>query len=1030
MYNERQIACLLSKQVRLAERLEARLFDTVDTVSMREYETYDKLDAAPTDETLYRSIKDGDTWGDNKKYAWFKTEYIVPSALEGQDLYFCPEHGGYEALLFVDGVPFTNFASKMVVGSHGNHYCKLFLRNAQAGKRVTLDLEAYAGHNFVGCMTTDTGTDYTFPKTVGQFKICVRNELITRFYYDFKTLHELYEVLGRNDFKGAQIERCFLQLHEVLFYADREVTEEQLYDSLQKAVTIMQPLLSAPNRDTCRGEVGILGHSHMDTAWVWEIDETVKKCARTFSNQLSLMERYPKYRFIQSSSYHLKMMQEHYPKLFERIAEKIRSGQYEPNGGSWIECDCNITGGEFMIRQFLWGQRFTQKHFGYLSNAFYLPDTFGYSVAIPQILKGVGIDYFLTTKLSWNDTNRFPYETYYWEGIDGSRVFAHHNVTHCWPSPKTATEVLRGLPQKSVSDRRLLTFGFGDGGGGPEDGMLEMAERMENLEGCPRVEYTTVGDYMRQMEADAYHPNVYRGELYLELHRGTLTGQHTIKRNNRKAEIAIRNAEYLTVADAVERNVPADSAAIAPYVETLLVNQFHDVLPGTSIPEVNDRSIKEITRVIHDVTALMQALLADATPNKITLTNTLSQAREDVIVIPTEQYLAVDCHQQQVILADGRRELHLSGLRLDGLESRSFDLTDSHPIETSPFHYENRVLQTPFAVVTFDENGGIASFVDRSVGRELRGDGLPLNTFLFGEDFPNLWDAWDIDADTEQKLHPCTALESFEVVSEGEVEFRIRTKYRLSDKSMLEQDMVFYADNPRVDFVTTVDWNDPHRLLKVAFDVSVRSDYVTQEIQYGNIKRPTTRNNTYQQAAFEVCNHKYTDLSEPRYGVTVLNDCKYGISVDGSAIGLTLHRGGAKPDPRADAGVHSFTYAFLPHNGGFCADNAVAEGYCLNYPVLVSEGDKSLQPLVRVDRSNIIVEAVKPCEDVQKAFILRLYEAEGTRTQATLSTDCRITDMKLCDMLENETEPAEKLLSFRPFEIKTLKLFYGNRSHS
>ena len=1024
MYNERQIARLLEKQVRLMQRIEPRMFDTVDTVSMRMYETFDKLDAAPADETLYRPVKAGDTWGDNKKYAWFKTSYTVPEALDGQDLYFCPEFGGYEAMLFVDGVPVTNYANKMLVGSHGNHYCKLFLRQAQAGTQVEMDLEAYAGHNFAGCLTTDPATDYKFPKTMGQFKICVRNELYTQFYYDYKTLYELYDAVGRNDFKGAQIERCFLQLHDVLFYAAEEVDEEQMQDSLRQAIDLMKPLLSLPNRDTCRGKIGLIGHSHMDTAWVWELDETIKKCARTYANQLNLMERYPEYRFIQSSSYHLKWMQEHYPKLFERIAERIREGRYEPNGGSWIECDCNITGGEFMIRQFLWGQRFTQKHFGYLSNAFYLPDTFGYSVAIPQILKGVGIDYFLTTKLSWNDTNRFPYETYYWEGIDGSRVFAHHNVTHCWPGPKMVSDVLKGLPQKSVSDRRLLTFGFGDGGGGPEDGMLEMARRIENLEGCPKVEYTTVGEYMQQMEADAYQPNVYRGELYLELHRGTLTGQHTIKRNNRKAEIAIRNAEYLTVADAMERDIPADSAALAPHVETLMVNQFHDILPGTSIPEVNDRSIKETTQIIKDVTALTQALLADGTPDTVTLTNTLSGARGDVIALSADRYLDADCRQQQVTLADGTRELHVSGLRLEGLQSRAFGLTDNHTAGVSPFRYGERVLETPFATVTFDENGGIASFVDRRVDRELRGSGLPLNTLLFGEDFPNLWDAWDIDADTERKLQPCTALESFDVVADGEVEFRIRTKYRLSDKTTLEQDMVFYADNPRVDFVTTVDWNDPHRLLKALFDVSVRSDYATQEIQYGNTKRPTTRNNCYQQAAFEVCNHKYTDLSEPSYGVALLNDCKYGISVDGSAMALSLHRGGAKPDPRADAGVHTFTYSFLPHEGGFCADTTVTEGYRLNHPVLVSCGKKERQPLVAVDRTNIIVEAIKPCEDTQKAFILRLYEAEGTYTKTTLCTDSRITDVTVCDMLENELAPAESVLSFRPFEIKTLKLTY------
>lgn len=1024
MLNEQQILRMLDKQRKFVYRMENYMFDVVDQLKVKSYETYEKLNKPPSLNKYTKEMSEGDCWGAEKKYCWFHTEYTVPEELSGKDLYLRPEYNGYEAMLFVNKVPYTNFASKIVVNSHGNHYCKVFCSKAKAGQRLELDLEAYAGHNIAGCMPYEEPTNHKFYNAIGKFDVCVRNELYAQFYYDYRVLIELYDALGRHDFKGAQLEQLFLDLHDVLPYAEKEIEKKVLDESIAKSIELMKPFFSSATMDTSRGIVGVLGHSHMDTAWLWEIDETIKKCARTFSNQISLMERYPEYHFIQSSSYHLRLMEKYYPELFEKIKEKIKEGRYEPNGGSWIECDCNITGGEFLIRQFLWGQNYTNKHFGYLSNSFYLPDTFGYSASIPQILKGVGIDYFLTTKLSWNDTNKFPLDTYYWEGIDGSRVFVHHNLTHCWPSPQTAINSLRSLSQKSVSNRKLLTYGFGDGGGGPEDGMPEMANRMKNLEGCPKVIDTTVGEFMCELEKASVRPNTYRGELYLELHRGTLTSQHPIKQNNRKAEIAIRNAEYLTVADAVKNGVPSSGKNISPYVETLLVNQFHDILPGTSIPEVNDRSISETTQLISDINSIINSLLCNEAKNSLSLTNTLSFERNDAIRLSTDKYLDFDCRQQKVVTLDGKEELHVSGISLKGFESKSFKLTDNHTSQPNMFTYKDRTLKTPFAKVIFDKNGGISSFIDLTADRELRGNGLPLNTFLFGEDFSNLWDTWDIDADSESKLIPCTDLTSFEVVANGETEFRIRTEYRLSANSSLKQDIVFYAESSRVDFETVVDWNDPHRLLKTVFDVSVRSDYSTHEIQFGNIKRSTKRNTSIEQAAFEVCNHKYTDLSEPNYGVSLLNDCKYGISVDASKMALTLHKGGVKPDPRGDAGIHSFTYAFFPHNSGFSSEQTVAQGYELNYPILFSEGNKSIYKLLDLDKSNVIVEAVKPCEETQKSFIVRLYESEGTYTNTQIIPCSKVSDMVICDMLENEIEATNGQLSFHPFEIKTLKMKY------
>ncbi len=1035
MYNASQLFRLLDKQSRFVGQLEAYIFKKAEVLSLKAYQTFDKLDSPPA-ESLYHEVKTGDEWGAEKAYCWFKAEFFVPKKLDGKQLYLRPEFGGYEALLFVNGVPHTNYANKRLVGSHGNHYCKSFALSAKQGETYALDLEAYAGHNFEGNHPFAEPATRNYHLTVGEFAVCIKDELFYEFYYDYKTLQDLYDVLDENSFKKAELERAFVKLHEVLYYDIENCEPQVLREAVAKADALLKPILQKHNSESAP-KAGLLGHSHMDTAWTWEIDETIKKCARTYANQLNLMDQFPEYRFLQSSALHLKFMEDHYPALFEKMKARILEGRYEPNGGVWVECDCNITGGEFLIRQFLWGQNYTRKHFGFTSNSFYLPDTFGYSAALPQIMKGCHVQYFLTTKLSWNESNRFPYETYYWQGIDGTKVLTHHNVTHCAPSPKTLTNVLNKLQQKAVSDTRLVTFGHGDGGGGPEDAMLETAARIHDLEGCPKAYYTSLTDFMVQLEKSLYKPATYRGELYLELHRGTLTNQHTIKRNNRKAEIAIRNAELLTVMEAVQKGEAASSEKIAPLVGTLLMNQFHDILPGTCIPEAHDRSIRETTQILKDAGQICSDIMCSDAENAMTLFNTLSFARSDVIELPVTACADLPrgaVHQQIIEKQDGESVLHLSGLKLGAFECKTISFTKENREGNSPFHYADSVLETPFASVIFDQKGYISSFIDKRNGRELRGNGHSLNTFLFGEEVSAAWDCWDINADVDVKLTDCAELLSFEVVADGAVEFRIRTSYRISPKTTLWQDMVFYADDPRVDFETTVDWNDKHRLLKVEFDTSVLAEYSVHEIQYGNIKRPVNRNTAIEQAKFEVSNHKYTDLSEPGYGVAVLNDCKYGVSVLDSCIALTLHKGGCKPDPRGDRGVHHFTYSFYPHPGALSGENTIRAAYELNHPILHFAGDKQLEKLFTVEKPNILAEAIKPCEEGGKAYIVRLYEAEGSYTATKLEfvknvsvyeVDMLETNARLIDDFCPGTSGGKALeIKFRPFEIKTFKVCY------
>ncbi len=1031
MLNEIQIKRMLGKLKSFEDILDAKLFDKVAEPEIKAWVADKQYHEIPSDDKFV-PIQKGWKWGADGQYCWLKGSFIVPKELDGKDLFIKPHVGFYEAMLWVNGKVNGTFATKIVYTAHGNHYCDLLKKNAKAGETIEFALEMYAGHLYKGCHYFIEEGRSEFDYNFDCIDICTKNAEINEFYFDLKTVNQVANMLDVNSFRRGEAINALYEVHNSIYYAEGDCTEEEFMAGLAAAKPALKQFLSQVNASDAPF-AGLIGHSHMDTAWLWHIDETIKKCARTYSNALSLMEQYPEYMFVQSSACHSDMMRKYYPELFARIQQKVAEGKYEPNGGVWVECDCNITSGESMVRQFLWGQRFTRKYFNFTSNCFWLPDTFGYSAAIPQIMKGCGVDYFLTTKLSWNDTNAFPYDTFYWQGIDGTKVFTHFNMTHMWPDPEGLHNVIvesKGssniVKQKSVNNKRLVSYGFGDGGGGPQFEMCEMARRCKDLNGVPKSEYTLVGDFMKDLEATAKNPNTYRGELYLELHRGTLTNQHQIKRNNRKVELALRNVEYLTVADAVNKGVIASTEESNPLYETLLINQFHDILPGTCIPKAHEQSRREMAEVLSKSAALIKKFTAGEGELCVTLTNTLSFERSDVAVIDyVEGYIVDGGYAQQVYTdLDGNKKLLVAGVKIPAFSSVTLKLIKGEVAEGCAFKKNGNILETPFATVKFNDNMTIASFVDKSADRELCGEGYAFNSFIMAEDVPSLWDNWDVDADIEGKYKDVSKLVSSEVVSCGKVAHIIRSKYEISTKSTVTQDMIFFADSAEVRFDTVMDWNDDHRFLKAAFDTSVYEDFARQEVQFGYVKRPTTRNTSIEQAKFEVLNHKYTDLSESRYGVAILNDCKYGISLCGGQLRLSLHKGGTRPDFTGDHGIHRCVYSFLPHNCGFCADAVIKPAYELNVPVIASKGEFALKSLVSVDKANIIIESVKPCEDCEKAFILRAYEAEGAYTHAKFNFFDGVKSVEITNMLEEVQSSADSTLTFRPFEIKTLKVSY------
>ena len=763
MLNDAQNRKLIGKLKRALEVFEPYVFTKIAQLPYTMYETADRLETVP-DATLAavpETRPTGKTWGGEGRYCWFLTQYTPPNELAGQPLYLYPELGGYEAMLWVNGEPYGTFATKIVVTRHGNHYCDCFTRAAVSGTPVQLAIEFYAGHYVIGEQPFEERPHRDFRFTADKISVCIKNQDVLDFILDLRVLLQLVEKLPETSFRRADILNVLTQVHQVLYYDPTATDAETWHTSLAAARRVMAPALAQKNGGSAP-TADLVGHSHIDTAWLWPMDETIKKIARTAANQFNLLDQYPEYRFIQSAAYHTWLMEQHYPQVFRQLQKRVADGRFELNGAVWVECDCNIPSGESLVRQFLWGTRYIRDKFGKEQRVFWLPDTFGYSAALPQIMQGFGVTGFLTTKLAWNDTNRFPYETFVWKGIDGSSVVAHFFVIDTWPDPAGLLERIEGIgykdhiARKQAFPERLVAFGYGDGGGGPQFEMIEAARRLQDLEGCPKVEYTSADAFVQKLEAAAPTLPVYDGELYLELHRGTLTAKQQIKKNNRMAETALHDLELVTVLAAVHSGAPACGAACRPLWETLLVNQFHDILPGSCIAAANDRSLHDMAEMLHTGSELLRSWFAPA-QNCYTVLNPLDEPCRDVFYLPqiASGFIAQEpgVTLQNVVLADGTAATAVYGLERPALGAAVLHFVPGEqPAQTSHFVYDGKTLTTPLLQVQLDELGRITSLVTRADGMQWA-DG-PMNTLLMAEDVSAGWDGWDIDADCMMKLQP------------------------------------------------------------------------------------------------------------------------------------------------------------------------------------------------------------------------------------------------------------------------------------
>ncbi|MDR2758286.1 MAG: glycosyl hydrolase-related protein [Spirochaetaceae bacterium] len=1034
---------------RIKQYLEFLKLNRYREVAALNFETFetDKTFRGPPEQAAWKKITSPYQYGTPWHCSWFKAVFRCP----GNAAYplFLRVIPNADSLVFIDGKPqgaFNPFHKKVKVPDDGREH--------------TLHVEAYAGHPYPGChpgeeehiMLTLGRQLKAYPNTFEGGSLVERVEPVYSLYYDVKCLFELAGTLDENSLRRARILKgLYDALGEIPLTAGGKALEK----GAEKAAQIIGPLLAAKNGPTAP-EIHLAGHAHIDHAWLWHIGETERKAARTYINMARLAEEYPEFVFIQSQPAQLEIVKNEYPAIFSAVKEAYQKGNWEPNGGMWVEADCNITGGESLIRQFLVGKAANKEMLGYDSDTLWLPDVFGYAAALPQILSGCGIKYFVTSKISWNDTTRFPYDTFIWRGIDGSAVKTHYLSSpygyNGKVSPGSLAELWGKIQHKEIQSAAINAVGEGDGGGGTVRGDLEMARRLTDLEGAPRAAWKKVSAALDAIFGGSQEWPEWRGELYLELHRGTYTTQAKTKAYNRRLEFGLRHTELLFTIAAQEGWASYPAEALLGFWKKLLTNQFHDIIPGSSINRVYveaEAEYQKIEQGLGEITGNLRRQVLAPLGGGLALFNDLSWEREDPVVFslpgsgknPVLQRAAEVYPAQVYQDLDGREKL-ISAPRIPSLGWAHFRLAEGAG-EASPFTFTGETLETPFYRLRFDDAGRIAGLFDRRLNREMVAPGGKFNRFISAQDLPVLWDAWDIDADWTRFQEDENRLQATTIAG-GPVCFRIRRNYAIGRSSTLVQDTVFYARNPRIDFETKVQWQEQRRLLKAGFDTAIDAVQVRCEVQYGHLLRNTHRNLPQDRAKFEICAHKWITLEEEGGGIALLNNAKYGHHAAGGHIGITLLRSPVAPDPTADQGEQRFTYSLLPFTGSFGEAGIVRAGYELNSPATAEisaevsadtpasgKGDYSLFTL---DGQAVIVESVKAPEAAAQApkgsVVIRLYESLGGRAETTLRFSRELASAAVMDMLE--TNPRSLVVSgktltldFRAFEIKTLLVTLG-----
>ena len=1037
------------------ERME-RLVQDIDklrypiSIPIREYKMYEgKLENGERCSTENWQNYEIDTpWDTLDSHRWLRTTITIPEEMDGKHVemqLISGREGQWDAtnpqMLF-----YIN--QQLIQGVDVNH------------REVTISTKAKSGDIYEIAMLIYSGSvpgDLIF-----RSNLITIDDQVQKFYYDFSVPVQSARVLKNSDEENCRriLKKLDVAANTVdlrkpyseTFYKALEAADELLVKEFYTTVDLASPVVSA------------IGHTHIDIAWLWTVEQTREKVLRSFSTVLRLMEQYPDYKFMSSQPILYQFVKEQEPEMYEIIKKRVQEGRWEVDGAMWLEADCNLTGGESLVRQIIKGEKFFEDEFGISSKSLWLPDVFGYSAALPQILKRSGIPYFMTTKIAWNQYNQLPNDTFMWKGIDGSEVFVfmptacdfdktlglnvsftdtRNTTTYTGIiNPNMTLGTFKRFQNRDLTEDTIMLFGFGDGGGGPTKEMLENAERLRyGMPGIPRIKQEFEREFFdRTHDKIAKLPDMpkWNGELYFEYHRGTLTSIGKNKQYNRKNEILYAQLE--TLASMLKnKGVEYPKEVITRGWDVLLLNQFHDIIPGSAIEEVYVQSDKEYEEIFTNGMKALQAIAQEGAKSiqtgnhAIIVYNTQGYVRNDVIFVKgldqVEVAAITDCDGKKLPFQktkDGDMVFYAEGIPKLGCKVFYYTIGE----ERKDSYEWNGEFENKFYRVVFNEQMEIISLIEKATGKEFIQDGKKGNELVTYEDRPMNWDNWDIDVFYRKKPYYADFVSEIRILEDGEVRKTLEITKQFAD-SIVTQKIHLYHDIPRIDFETDADWKEHNVLLRVNFPVDVNTTKATYEIQFGNVERETTNNHSWDTAKFEACGHKWADLSEDNNGISLLNDCKYGYGIKDGNLSLTLIKAGTYPNENADIGKHHFVYSIYPHAGRWQEAETVEMAYNLNVPPVVvlqnqNEGEVAGTEFLICDAKNCFIEVLKEAED-QNGTIVRIYENRNRHTRTKISLPKYVKQIYECNLMEKnerELEIQEHVVEvvLKPYEIKTYRI--------
>ena len=912
-------------------------------------------------------------WAEVFGCAWFRIRGRVPQEAAGRHVIAHIDIGG-------EGLVYQSGGTKLPVGAVTMDTSFIDRLQSVVAKTVVEIGDPVQGGEVVE-LDIDAGFNgyYNHPAGRAYFQcaeLCAVDDAWLQYYYDYLTVASYMSCQH-----GARKEELKTLLDRS--YAAKDV-------SLEQGRRVLNRVLKSVGDSSL--ELTAIGHSHLDLAWLWPIRETKRKACRTFTHQIANMRRYPDYLYGASQPQQFQFVKDSHPALYAQLQEFARRGQLECQGAMWVEADCNLPSGEALIRQIIYGKRFFREEFGQQMQICWLPDVFGYNGNLPQILKKSGVPYFLTIKLSWNEHNAFPNRSFRWQGIDGSEVLTHMPPAETYnaaASPACAAFARNHYPERDVCHHAMLLYGIGDGGGGPSEAHIEMGRRQKSLQGSPVVRFGSAGEFFHKLEAEKDALPVHRGELYLEKHQGTYTTQAKNKRFNRQCEFGLQNLEELCVRAAIS-GYPYPAETLERLWKQVLLLQFHDILPGSSIQRVYTESRAEYAQITEALRREQEQAL-------------------DFLKTPGEGYSAYNPTSFDRKVFVKHRNRWLTGT----LPAHGASVLQPF---TGVIRQPADCLDNGLVRVTFAPDGTIKHFIDRKTGFDYAG--AFLNRLTLYEDPFLTYNAWDIDWEYHQKPFQVLTAQTLEFCTDGPAQI-CRAVYRHGETEIRQQVLLF-PDTPVVYVHTICQWSEKLKMLRADFAPSVWANQVKCDIQMGAIFRSTREDTPQEKAQFEICAHQYVDVSDDQRGLSLMNDCKYGHRAKNGLLSLNLLRATILPDPEADRGFHEFTYALLPHEGA-CGAQTVAQSAFLNQAPVVTSGRFSCGSMARSTCSNVVVETIKAAED-GFGLVLRLYEATGCACVTALETGFSYQFVHACDLEEQNPEPVDvSALAFGPYEIKTLK---------